>query len=104
MIPKSLEIFLLPMVALLIMVPLTVLVVGPIGVTLGDGIGSAMNFISDRSGLLAGLIIGAGWTFLVMIGIHWGVVPIMINNLAVYGYDVIRQWLRLPLLQVQVWR
>ena len=42
-------------------------------VTLGDGIGSAMNFISDRSGLLAGLIIGAGWTFLVMIGIHWGV-------------------------------
>lgn len=90
MIPKSLEIFLLPMVALLIMVPLTVLVVGPIGVTLGDGIGSAMNFISDRSGLLAGLIIGAGWTFLVMIGIHWGVVPIMINNLAVYGYDVIR--------------
>ncbi|MCU7699992.1 hypothetical protein OM428_06550 [Enterococcus gallinarum] len=72
------------------MVPLTVLVVGPIGVTLGDGIGSAMNFISDRSGLLAGLIIGAGWTFLVMIGIHWGVVPIMINNLAVYGYDVIR--------------
>ena len=89
-IPKSLEIFLLPMVALLIMVPLTVLVVGPIGVTLGDGIGNAMNFISDRSGLLAGLIIGAGWTFLVMIGIHWGVVPIMINNLAVYGYDVIR--------------
>lgn len=89
-IPKSLEIFLLPMVALLIMVPLTVLVVGPIGVSLGDGIGSAMNFISDRSGLLAGLIIGAGWTFLVMIGIHWGVVPIMINNLAVYGYDVIR--------------
>ena len=82
MIPKSLEIFLLAMVALLIMVPLTVLVVGPIG--------SAMNFISDRSGLLAGLIIGAGWTFLVMIGIHWGVVPIMINNLAVYGYDVIR--------------
>ncbi|EHH1654009.1 beta-glucoside-specific PTS transporter subunit IIABC [Enterococcus faecium] len=89
-IPKSLEIFLLPMVALLIMVPLTVLVVGPIGVSLGDGIGSAMNFISDRSGLLVGLIIGAGWTFLVMIGIHWGVVPIMINNLAVYGYDVIR--------------
>ncbi|HFD0490630.1 TPA: beta-glucoside-specific PTS transporter subunit IIABC [Enterococcus faecium] len=89
-IPKSLEIFLLPMVALLIMVPLTVLVVGPIGVSLGNGIGSAMNFISDRSGLLVGLIIGAGWTFLVMIGIHWGVVPIMINNLAVYGYDVIR--------------
>jgi len=89
-IPKSLEIFLLPMIALLVMVPLTVLVIGPIGVALGDGVGNAMNFMSERSGILAGLIIGAGWTFLVMLGIHWGVVPIMINNLAVYGYDIIR--------------
>ena len=90
MIPKSLEIFLLPMVALLIMVPLTVMVIGPLGVTLGDGLGNAMNFISDRSGILAGLLIGGGWTFLVMIGIHWGIVPIMVNNLSTYGYDILR--------------
>lgn len=89
-IPKSLEIFLLPMVALLIMVPLTVLVIGPIGVTLGNGLGDMMNFISERSGLLAGFIIGGFWTLLVMIGVHWGVVPIMVNNIAVYGYDIIR--------------
>ena len=72
------------------MVPLTVLIIGPVGVMLGDGLGNAMNFISDKSGLLAGLLIGGGWTFLVMIGIHWGVVPIMVNNLAVYGYDTLR--------------
>lgn len=79
-IPKSIEIFALSLVALLIMVPLTVLIIGPVGVMLGDGLGNAMNFISDKSGLLAGLLIGGGWTFLVMIGIHWGVVPIMVNN------------------------
>ncbi|WP_207871871.1 PTS system, beta-glucoside-specific IIA component [Enterococcus sp. DIV2402] len=89
-IPKSMEIFALSLVALLIMVPLTVLVIGPIGVMLGDGLGNAMNFISDKSGLLAGLLIGGGWTFLVMMGIHWGVVPIMVNNLATYGYDTLR--------------
>lgn len=89
-IPKSLEIFLLPMVALLIMVPLPVMVIGPVGVYLGDGLGSLINIISERSGLLAGLVIGGGWTLLVMIGIHWGVVPIMVNNLATYGYDIIR--------------
>jgi len=89
-IPKSIEIFALSLVALLIMVPLTVLIIGPVGVMLGDGLGNAMNFISDKSGLLAGLLIGGGWTFLVMIGIHWGVVPIMVNNLAVYGYDTLR--------------
>lgn len=89
-IPKSLEIFLLPMIALLIMVPLTVMVIGSVGVYLGDGLGNLINIISERSGLLAGLVIGGGWTLLVMIGIHWGVVPIMVNNLATYGYDIIR--------------
>ena len=89
-IPKSMEIFALSLVALIIMVPLTVLVIGPIGVMLGDGLGNAMNFISGESGLLAGLLIGGGWTFLVMMGIHWGVVPIMVNNLALHGYDTLR--------------
>lgn len=89
-IPKSIEIFALSLVALLIMVPLTVIVIGPIGVYLGNTLGDAMNFISSESGLFAGAIIGGGWTFLVMIGIHWGVVPVMINNLANSGYDIIR--------------
>ncbi len=89
-IPKSIEIFALSMVALLIMVPLTVMVIGPVGVILGDGLGNMMNLISAKSGLVAGLIIGGGWTFLVMVGIHWGVVPIMINNLSTYGYDTLR--------------
>ncbi|WP_430612703.1 beta-glucoside-specific PTS transporter subunit IIABC [Enterococcus sp. DIV0876] len=89
-IPKNIEIFALSLVALLIMVPLTVLIIGPVGVMLGDGLGNVMNFISDKSGLLAGVLIGGGWTFLVMIGIHWGVVPIMVNNLATYGYDTLR--------------
>ncbi len=89
-IPKSIQIFALSMVALLSMVPLTAMVIGPIGVGLGNGLGSMMNLISSKSGLLAGLIIGAGWTFLVMLGIHWGIVPIMINNLATYGFDTLR--------------
>ncbi|AQR97404.1 beta-glucoside-specific PTS transporter subunit IIABC [Clostridium saccharoperbutylacetonicum] len=89
-IPKSIEIFALSMVALLIMVPLAVIVIGPIGVTLGNGLGYVINTLSSSSGLLAGLIVGAGWTYLVMLGIHWGVVPIMINNLSNLGYDVIR--------------
>lgn len=87
---KNIEIFALSLVALLVMVPLTVIVIGPIGVQLADSLGIVMNYLSDKSGLLSGLVIGAGWTFLVMIGIHWGVVPIMIGNLSTYGYDIVR--------------
>lgn len=89
-VPKSLEIFLLPMIALLVMVPLTVMVIGPIGVTLGNGLGTAVNYVSQHNGLLAGVVIGGAWTFLVMIGIQWGVVPIMVNNISTFGYDTIR--------------
>lgn len=89
-VPKTLDIFLTPLIALLIMVPLTILTIGPVGVWLGNGLGAFINYLSSFSGLLAGAFIGATWVFLVMIGVHWGVVPIMINNLAVYGYDVIR--------------
>ncbi len=89
-IPKSIELFAQSMIALLVMVPLTIMVLGPIGVTLANAIGNLMNLMAEKSGLLSGLIIGAGWTPLVILGIHWGVVPIMINNLATYGYDIIR--------------
>lgn len=89
-IPKNIEIFALSLVALLIMVPLTVIVIGPIGVFLGDGMGSIINFVSARSGLVTGGILGGAWTFLVMIGVHWGIVPIMLNNIALYGQDPIR--------------
>lgn len=89
-IPKSIEIFALSMAAILIMVPLAIIVIGPIGVWLGNGMGNIINFLSAKSGLFAGLVVGAGWVYLVMMGIHWGVVPIMINNLANNGYDVIR--------------
>lgn len=89
-IPKNIELFALSFVALLIMVPLTIIVIGPIGVYLADQVGNLVNFLSVKNGLLTGAVIGAGWTFLVMLGVQWGVVPIMINNISTYGYDIIR--------------
>lgn len=89
-IPKSLELFLSSMISLIIMVPLTIMVIGPIGVFLGDTVGNIINIISNKSGLFAGALIGGSWTLLVMLGIHWGVVPIMVNNISRLGFDVIR--------------
>lgn len=89
-IPKVIESFAVPMLSLLIMVPLTAGIIGPIGVYLGNGIANGIDFLNNQSGMLAGAIIGAGWTFLVMFGIHWGVVPAMLNNLSTKGFDTIR--------------
>ncbi|MDR2869047.1 MAG: PTS transporter subunit EIIC [Deferribacteraceae bacterium] len=89
-IPQNIHIFALALVALFIMVPLTVMVIGPIGVAVGNGLAAMVNFLSTKSGLLTGAVLGGGWSLLVMFGVHWGIVPLMINNLSLNGYDTIR--------------
>ncbi|EHI99225.1 PTS system, beta-glucoside-specific IIABC subunit [Clostridium sp. DL-VIII] len=89
-IPKSIELFALSFVALLIMVPLTVIVIGPIGVYIANFVAYVVNTLSITSGLIAGAVIGATWTLLVMFGVHWGVVPVMLNNFAKQGFDYVR--------------
>ncbi|PEL11995.1 beta-glucoside-specific PTS transporter subunit IIABC [Bacillus sp. AFS017336] len=89
-IPKAIQTFAVPMLSLLIMVPLTAGVIGPIGVYAGNGISDGIAFLNNQSGMLTGAIIGAGWTFLVMFGLHWGVVPAMLNNISTNGFDMIK--------------
>lgn len=89
-IPSGIQIFAVGLISLLIMFPLTVLVIGPIGVAVANALGDAVNYLSSQSGLLTGALLGGGWTFLVMFGVHWGIAPLMINNLSLYGFDTIR--------------
>lgn len=88
--PKSIEMFLVPLLGLLIMVPLASIAIGPIGVYLAEWIGAGIDFLSVKNGMITGALIGGGWTFLVMFGVHWGVVPAMLANLSSKGYDTIR--------------
>ncbi|WP_315710205.1 beta-glucoside-specific PTS transporter subunit IIABC [Brenneria uluponensis] len=86
----SIEMVIIPMFGLLIMVPLIAIAIGPLGVFLGNGIANSIAFLTARSGLLTGAIIGGGWTLLVMFGLHWGIVPAMLNNIALHGFDTIK--------------
>ena len=61
---KDLQMFINPLISLLIIVPLTVLLFGPFGTYVGDAIASFIKFLSAKSGLLTGAVLGAGWTFL----------------------------------------
>ena len=88
-IPESLKLVVVPLISLLIMLPLTVIVIGPIGVYSGEAIANVVNWLIERSGLLTGILIGGGWSVLVSFGIHWAVNPIMINNISKNGFDYI---------------
>jgi PTS system beta-glucosides-specific IIC component len=86
-IPDVVKTFLVPFFTLLVIVPLTFIVIGPIATWASQIIGQATVFVYDLSPVIAGLFIGAFWQVLVIFGLHWGLVPVVINNLSTFGAD-----------------
>lgn len=88
-IPRQLQLFLNPMICLLLLVPATVLVFGPFGTNVGNWISAAIMWLFGKSRLIAGLVLGAAYPFLTVLGLHWGFTPITLQNLKSVGGDVV---------------
>jgi PTS system beta-glucosides-specific IIC component len=74
---------------LVVMVPVTYLVLGPIGTYVGTGLASGISWTYNLSPIVAGFVVGSIFQVLVIFGIHWGLIPIMLNNITKYGRDTI---------------
>ncbi|WP_313642051.1 beta-glucoside-specific PTS transporter subunit IIABC [Paenibacillus sp. FSL K6-0276] len=101
-IPRSMQLFLVPMLAIIVIVPLTIIVFGPFGVYVGDGISNIILMLSEKSGWLAGAIMGSSWTFLTLLGIHNGFIPIFLQNLSQGGDPLIATLAAAPFAQLGV--
>lgn len=86
---KDLQIFLVPMLSLMVMVPLTVMTFGPFGVNVGNVLASGITFISSKSSILAGAVLGGCWLFLVIFGLHWATIPLVLGNIAAGGDPIV---------------
>lgn len=86
---ENLKLVVVPLVSLAVMIPLTMIVIGPLGVYGGELIAKVVNWAIIHSRILAGVLVGGGWSILVSFGIHWAINPIMINNIATEGFDFI---------------
>ncbi|MEK5036959.1 beta-glucoside-specific PTS transporter subunit IIABC [Sporosarcina sp. FSL K6-3457] len=76
-----------PLFCIVIIVPLTLLVFGPVGSTIGGAIGDVYNFLYHLSPIVAGVVIGGVWQVLVIFGVHWGITPVTVGNYASLGFD-----------------
>ncbi len=88
-IPDVVKMFLVPFFTLLVIVPLTFIVIGPLATWAGKLLGALTISIYGLSPIVAGLFMGAFWQVFVIFGLHWGFVPIAINNIAVLHHDPI---------------
>ncbi len=87
LIPDLVKFFFVPMLTLLVTLPVSVIFLGPVA-TLGSTLISEFTLtIRGFSPLLAGAIVGLTWQILVIFGMHWGFIPVYINNVMTLGYD-----------------
>ncbi|GLC90018.1 beta-glucoside-specific PTS transporter subunit IIABC [Lysinibacillus piscis] len=88
-IPAVIKTFVVPLLTLLVIVPLTFLIIGPVATWVATLLGKGIVGMHEVAPLLAGLLLGAFWQVFVIFGVHWGLIPIYYNNLAVLGYDTL---------------
>ena len=84
-IPEVLKIIMVPTFSLLIMIPATLFIFGPIGIYIGEFINWVYYFIMGVSPILLGAFIGGVWCILVIFGAHRAIVPIGLNDVARTG-------------------
>ena len=88
-VPDVIKTFIVPFLTLLLVVPVTFMAIGPVATIASNWLGDITLAVYNFSPVLAGLFIGGFWQVFVMFGLHWGLVPLAMNNLAVLGYDPI---------------
>lgn len=78
-----------PLLSLVIMVPSTFLVIGPVSDFAGKMLAGGYTALVSVNPVIAGFILGLVWPAAVMFGLHWGFIPIVINNISQYGRDTL---------------
>lgn len=96
--PESIKGFSKPILCSIIVLPITFLVFGPLGMLIGDALTKVFFTLYNFSPIVAGLFMGFFIQPMVVVGAHWSIVPVCINNIANNGFDVI-----LPLLGAAVY-
>ena len=86
-VPDLVKFFFVPMLTLFVAIPAGFIVIGPLAVFGSTIIAQAVMTVRNFSPMLAGAIVGLTWQILVIFGLHWGFIPVYINNIMTLGYD-----------------
>lgn len=86
-IPKIISGMLVPLIAVLVLVPVGFIVIGPITNFVGNTLASIITSLINLCPPIAGFLMAALWPVMIIFGVHWGFVPVALNNMMTLGYD-----------------
>lgn len=88
-IPQAVKLVFVPMLTFLIMGPLALAVLGPIGSIVGGYLATFFKFLSTTAAWAPAVLIGGFLPIMVMFGLHNGVAPLGVMQMGELGYDSI---------------
>lgn len=86
-VPSIVSIIFVPLITLLIMVPLSLFCIAPIGFYLGEYVAIGIEALINAAPWLAGFVVGATRPLLVLTGMHHAIRPISTQQISTYGYS-----------------
>ena len=87
--PKPVKFLLKPLLTVLIVIPFTFFIFGPIGSYVGDFLAMIFDYLNSHASWLVPTLMGGVFPLLVMTGMHWSFTPIIVQSYATYNYEAI---------------
>jgi PTS system beta-glucosides-specific IIC component len=87
--PEVVRNFLTPLIVVALVFPATLLAIGPVSNLIGEGLSNGVGWLWDLSPAVGGALLGGFWQVFVIFGVHWGFVPVMLNDIASDGFSVL---------------
>ncbi|MCI6754887.1 PTS transporter subunit EIIC [Galactobacillus timonensis] len=87
--PNVVKVFLVPLLTILIVAPVGLIVLGPIGAILGDYLAKGFSFLDEKASFLVPMLVGCFFPLLVMTGMHYGLGAVQAAQRAAVGYGTI---------------
>lgn len=86
MLPQVTQFILVPFLCLIIFVPLTILVFGPLGGMIANAINGIYGLI-NTSKILVGIVFGGLFSLVILLGMHWAITPILLSVMSTQGFE-----------------
>lgn len=84
-VPEILQIVVVPGASIIVMLPLTLCLLGPVGILVGNAIQAVYYALMNFNSTLGGAIVGGLWGVMVIFGAHRALLPIGLNDVATTG-------------------